>query len=104
MKLQGKVAMISGGSKGLGADLARRFVEEGAHVSLCARHPEGAADLAAELRAAGGRCVVVGCDVTDEADVAAWVAATVAEFGRVDVLVNNASILGVACADLGVSG
>ncbi len=95
MKLQGKVAMISGGSKGLGADLARRFVEEGADVSLCARRPEGAADLAAELRAAGGRCLVTGCDVTNEAHVEAWVAATMAEFGRVDVLVNNASVLGV---------
>jgi NAD(P)-dependent dehydrogenase (short-subunit alcohol dehydrogenase family) len=94
MKLQGKVAMISGGSKGLGADLARRFVEEGADVSLCARRPEGAADLVTELAAAGGRCLSVACDVTREADVAAWVAATVAEFGRVDVLVNNASILG----------
>ena len=94
MKLRGKVAMISGGSKGLGADLARRFAEEGADVSVCARNPEGAADLAEELRAAGSRCLVVGCDVTDEADVAAWVAATVAEFGRVDVLVNNASVLG----------
>ena len=94
MKLQGKVAMISGGSKGLGADLARRFVEEGARVSLCARRPEGAAGLAAELREAGGHCLVVGCDVTSEAEVAAWVEATVAEFGRVDVLVNNASILG----------
>lgn len=95
MKLQGKVAMISGGSKGLGADLARRFVEEGANVSLCARRPEGAADLAAELRAAGGRCLVTGCDVTKDAHVEAWVASTMAEFGRVDVLVNNASVLGV---------
>lgn len=95
MKLRGKVAMISGGSKGLGADLARRFVEEGAAVSLCARNPEHAADLAAELRAAGGRCLVIGCDVTNESHVAAWVASTVAEFDRVDVLVNNASILGV---------
>jgi NAD(P)-dependent dehydrogenase (short-subunit alcohol dehydrogenase family) len=94
MKLQGKVAMISGGSKGLGADLARRFVEEGADVSLCARRPEGAAELAAELRAAGGRCLVTGCDVTKEAHVEAWVASTIAEFGRVEVLVNNASILG----------
>ena len=94
MKLQRKVAMISGGSKGLGEDLARRFVEEGAHVSLCARRPEGAAVLADELRAAGGRCLVTGCDVTNEAEVAAWVAATLAEFGQVDVLVNNASILG----------
>jgi NAD(P)-dependent dehydrogenase (short-subunit alcohol dehydrogenase family) len=95
MKLQGKVAMISGGSKGLGADLARRFVEEGADVSLCARRPEGAAELAAELRAAGGRCLVTGCDVTNESHVDAWLASTMAEFGRVDVLVNNASILGV---------
>ena len=94
MKLQGKVAMISGGSKGLGADLARRFVEEGASVSLCARRPESADALAAELRAAGGRCLVLGCDVTDETEVAAWVDATLAEFGRVDVLVNNASMLG----------
>lgn len=94
MKLQGKVAMISGGSKGLGADLARRFVEEGAHVSLCARRPEGAEDLAAELRAGGGRCLVAGCDVTNEAEVAAWVRATLDEFGRVHVLVNNASVLG----------
>jgi len=94
MKLQGKVAMISGGSKGLGADLARRFVEEGASVSLCARRPESADALAAELRTAGGRCLVIGCDVTDEAEVAAWVGATLAEFGRMDVLVNNASMLG----------
>ena len=94
MKLQDKVVMISGGSKGLGAALARRFVEEGAHVSLCARRPEAADALAAELREAGGRCLVTGCDVTSESDVAAWVEATLAEYGRLDVLVNNASILG----------
>lgn len=94
MKLQGKVAMISGGSKGLGADLARRFAREGASVSICARHPEPAATVADEILSAGGRCMVVGCDVTSEADVAAWVGQTLAEFGRVDVVVNNASILG----------
>lgn len=94
MKLHGKVAMISGGSKGLGADLARRFVEEGAAVSICARRPEAAAGLADELRKAGGRCLVAGCDVTDEADVADWVTATLTELGRLDVLVNNASVLG----------
>jgi gluconate 5-dehydrogenase len=90
MKLQGKVAMISGGSKGLGADVARRFVEEGAHVSLCARRSEGAAVLAEELRVGGGRCLVTRCDVTDEAEVTGWVAATLGEFGRVDILVNKA--------------
>jgi len=102
MRLEGKVAMISGGSKGLGAALARRFVEEGAAVSICARRPEEAADLARELRASGGRCLVVGCDVTDEAAVDAWVRGTLAEFGRLDAVVNNASILGsrVAIADV----
>ena len=95
MKLQGKVAMISGGSKGLGADLARRFVEEGASVSLCARRPEAAARLADELNAAGGRCRAYACDVTNEAEVARWVAATVEDLGSVDILVNNASVLGV---------
>ena len=94
MKLEGKVAMISGGSRGLGADLARRFVEEGAAVSLCARRLEGVAELAAELREAGGRAIAIACDVTRESDVAAWVEATREELGRVDVLVNNASVLG----------
>lgn len=94
MKLQEKVVMISGGSKGLGADLARRFVAEGAAVSICARRPEGAAGLAEELRAIGGHGLVTGCDVTSEEEVADWVSGTIAEFGRVDALVNNASILG----------
>jgi NAD(P)-dependent dehydrogenase (short-subunit alcohol dehydrogenase family) len=94
MRLQDKVAMISGGTRGLGADLARRFVGEGAHVSLCARSPDHGAALVGELRAVGGRCLLVGCDVTREADVVSWVEATLAQFGRVDILVNNASILG----------
>jgi NAD(P)-dependent dehydrogenase (short-subunit alcohol dehydrogenase family) len=95
MKLQGKIAMISGGSKGLGAGLARRFVEEGAAVSICARRPEAATGLMEELRAADGQCLVTRCDVTDEGDVTSWVSATLAEFGRVDVVVNNASVLGL---------
>jgi len=94
MKLAGKVSMISGGTKGLGADLARRFVQEGAAVSLCARRPERARALTDELRSIGGRFIVVGCDVTDESQVATWVDTTLAELGRVDVLVNNASLLG----------
>jgi NAD(P)-dependent dehydrogenase (short-subunit alcohol dehydrogenase family) len=94
MKLEGKVAMISGGSQGLGADLARRFVAEGAAVSLCARRVEGAEELAEELRESGGRCIAVACDVTREDQVATWVRATRDQLGRVDVLVNNASVLG----------
>jgi len=94
MRLEGKVAMISGGSKGLGAALARRFVEEGAAVSICARRPEGVSELAEELRATGGQCLAIRCDVTNEDEVAAWVTATRGQLGRVDVVVNNASMLG----------
>lgn len=94
MKIRNKVAMISGGSKGLGADLARRFVREGAAVSLCARRPEEAHSLTEEIRSIGGRCIVVGCDVTRESEVGTWVETTLTELGKVDVLVNNASILG----------
>lgn len=94
MKLHGKVAMISGGTRGLGADLARRFVREGAHVSLCARSSEVGAALVDELRAAGGRVLLTACDVTSEEEVRSWVEATLGEYGRLDVLVNNASILG----------
>ena len=94
MELEGEVAMISGGSRGLGAALARRFAEEGADVSICARGEEALEAVADEVRAAGRRCLAVPADVADAGDVERWVEATVAELGGVDVLVNNASLLG----------
>lgn len=94
MELEGKVVMISGGSKGLGAALARRCAEEGAAVSLCARGAEDLEEVAAEIEAGGGRVLAVTADVSSETDVASWVDATVDRFGRLDALINNASMLG----------
>ena len=94
MQLDGKVVMISGGSKGLGAALARRCVEEGAAVSLCARGKEDLAEIGAELDARGGRVLTLAADVASEDDVQEWVEATRDRFGRIDVLINNASMLG----------
>ena len=94
MKLDGKVVMISGGSKGLGAALARRFVKEGAKVSLCARGEEELEAIGRALEEAGGEIVTVAADVSSEEDVKAWVEATLDRFGRIDALINNASLLG----------
>jgi NAD(P)-dependent dehydrogenase (short-subunit alcohol dehydrogenase family) len=94
MKLEGKVVMISGGSKGLGAALARRFADEGARLSLCARGGRDLEDVAGELEEGGAEVLAMSADVSSEADVKAWVEATVERFGGVDVLVNNASLLG----------
>lgn len=94
MELSDKVAMISGGSQGLGAALARRFTREGAAVSLCARGREDLQAVRDELEAEGGRCLTVQADVSRSGDVERWFRRTREELGRVDVLVNNASLLG----------
>ncbi|MGD8495246.1 MAG: SDR family NAD(P)-dependent oxidoreductase [Gemmatimonadales bacterium] len=94
MRLEGKVVMITGASKGLGAALARRFADEGARLSLCARGGKDLEDVAGELEDGGAEVLAMSADVSSEADVKAWVEATVDRFGGVDVLVNNASVLG----------
>lgn len=94
MELESKVIMISGASQGLGEALARRFAREGARLSLCARGPEALNTVRDDLRSQGAECLAVSVDVADEEDVAAWVDATLAEYGRIDALVNNASLLG----------
>ena len=94
MELSGKVAMISGGSKGLGAALARRFAAEGAAVSLCARNRDELESVVRDIEASGSRALGVVADVTSEEEMASWVAETRATFGPVNILVNNASLLG----------
>jgi NAD(P)-dependent dehydrogenase (short-subunit alcohol dehydrogenase family) len=94
MELSGKVAMISGGSKGLGAALARRFAAEGAAVSLCARNATELQEVVREIEASGGRALGVVADVTSQEDMASWVAETRATLGPVNIMVNNASLLG----------
>ncbi|MDA8047929.1 MAG: glucose 1-dehydrogenase [Actinomycetota bacterium] len=90
-RLDGKVAIITGASTGLGPVMAKRFVDEGARVLLAARRQELVEEAAA---ACGPAAVAVRADVTDESDVAAMVARAVAEFGQVDVMCNNAAAPG----------
>lgn len=89
--LEGKVAVITGAASGIGEATARRFVDEGALVVIGDIQDEPGAALAAEL---GETVEFLHCDVTSEADVAALVDAAVARHGRLDVMMNNAGILG----------
>lgn len=88
--LDGRVAIVTGASSGLGVWFARGLAEAGANVVLAARRKEKLEELESELRALGVRCLTVVTDVTDEAQVQRLVDFTMAEFGRIDVLVNNA--------------
>jgi NADP-dependent 3-hydroxy acid dehydrogenase YdfG len=88
--LQRTVALVTGASSGIGAATARRLADEGAAVALVARRRDRLDELAAMI---GGRALVVEADVTDQAQAAAAVARTVAEFGRLDTLVNNAGVM-----------
>jgi 3-oxoacyl-[acyl-carrier protein] reductase len=91
--LRGKVALITGGSRGIGAAIARRFAASGSGVAIGYQaRSNAAASLAAEITGAGGQCLAVQGDITD-ADAARRIATdTVARFGRIDILVNCAGI------------
>ncbi len=88
--LDGKVAIITGASRGIGAESARTFAAEGASVVLAARSARAIASIADEIKAAGGKALAVPTDVTDAASVEELVKQTVATFGRLDVAFNNA--------------
>ena len=92
MRLAGKVALISGGATGIGAATARRFVAEGAAVAIGDVRGEEGERLAAALAGDGARALFVPLDVSREAHWERAVAQTVARFGHLDVLVNNAGI------------
>src|SRR5262245_35434258 len=94
MKLGGKVAIVTGGGRGLGRVIAERLAAEGAAVTLAGTSLPHLETTAAAIAAAGGRALAIATDVAREADVAAMVAATVGSFGRLDILVNNAGIAG----------
>jgi NAD(P)-dependent dehydrogenase (short-subunit alcohol dehydrogenase family) len=89
-ELQGKVAVITGSSRGIGRGIAQRFASEGAAVTVNGRSREAVTATAAEIRKAGGRCIEVVADVTVDAEAERLFAATLEAFGRLDVLVNNA--------------
>jgi 3-oxoacyl-[acyl-carrier protein] reductase len=93
--LDGKVAIITGASKGIGRALSLRFAREGAAVVCAARSADLVKETAAQVRGAGGRAIAVVCDAAIEDDVRRLVAAGVKEFGKIDTLVNNAGDGGV---------
>ncbi len=96
MKLEGLVAVITGGASGIGRGSALAFARRGASIVVADIHEERTAATVAELEAMGATAIGVRCDVTSDDDVDALAARTIAEMGRVDVLMNNAgaSVLG----------
>ena len=92
MRLEGKVALISGGARGMGAAEARLFAREGARVAVGDLLEEEGARLESEIAEAGGDCIFIRLDVTSEESWANAVEMTVSRYGRLDVLVNNAGI------------
>jgi 3-oxoacyl-[acyl-carrier protein] reductase len=94
MLLNGKVAIVTGGGRGIGRAIARRFAAEGAAVVLTARSESELQSVAAEIQAAGARATAVKADVSLEADCEKIVRAGRAAYGAIDILVNNAGIYG----------
>ncbi len=93
MRLKDKVCIITGAGSGMGRVACEIFAREGAKVAAWDVVPESGEETAARVRAAGGDATFVSCDVSDEASVREAVAATVARYGGVDVLYNNAGIM-----------
>lgn len=94
MKLQDKVAVVTGGGGGIGRTISLRFVEEGAAVLVAGPTEAKIKAVEREIRDAGGRVLATLTDVADEASVERMVSSALSEFGHIDILVNNAGIAG----------
>ena len=90
--MTGKVALVTGGSRGLGYEMAKAFARHGADVIVTSRKAEACEEVAAEIRGMGRRSLAVGCHVGHWDELPGLVEAAYDTFGRVDVLVNNAGI------------
>jgi NAD(P)-dependent dehydrogenase (short-subunit alcohol dehydrogenase family) len=93
--LRDKIALISGGSRGLGLVLARHICNQGGKVALLARDPEELARAKADLTARGGKVLTVECDLRDREQIQAAVRKVIDHFDRIDILINNAGIIEV---------
>ena len=94
MKLEGRVAIVTGGGGGIGRVIALRFTHEGAAVVVAGPTEEKIKSVEKEILETGGRALAVKTDVSDEADVERMVAAALGAFGQIDILVNNAGVAG----------
>ena len=97
--LTGRVAIVSGGSMGLGRQMAEGLAEMGANLVLCARKKERCEEAAETLRRRGVHTLALGCDVRDKAAIQQVVEETLAKFGRIDILINNAGVSWGASVD-----
>ncbi len=93
MLLKDKVAIITGGAKGMGRGMAVKFAEEGCAVAIADIAVKEAEDAVAEIEMKGGKAIAVRCDVTDIRQVADTVARVIEKFGKIDILVNNAGAI-----------
>lgn len=97
MKLSGHVALVTGGSRGIGAAIAKRLAAEGAAVAITyTSAPAKADEVVAAIQAAGGQALAIWADSSDAEAVKSAITATVSAFGRLDVLVNNAGVALIA--------
>lgn len=99
MRLQDKVAVVTGAASGIGKEIARTFVAEGAKVVIADLNQKGADATAAELNGSGKMAIGVAMDVTNEAQVEAGMAKAIDAFGKIDILVSNAGVQIVAPLD-----
>lgn len=91
MKLEGKVAVVTGGSRNIGRAIALTLADAGADLVICSRKLPALEKVAEEIRAKGRKCLAVTADVSQQKEVNQMVEKTIDEFGRVDILVNNAA-------------
>jgi acetoin reductase-like protein len=92
MRLQDKVAIVTGGAQGMGKAISLRYASEGASVVIADRNLDGAEATAREIEQGGGKAATVAVDVRDQAQVQAMIDAAVSQFGGLDILVNNAGV------------